>query len=291
MKKRFFVISGLIVIFFSAAFVPGYKVYRALFLYKTVPVDDHFMLLIGGGSNSSILVSKDRKKVLLVDTKIGHTANQMKALVDRLAPECRYIIINTHTHADHSGGNHCYPLNRTQLITGNYADGQWKKETGSAAVPDIRVKIGTTKQIPFDDETVIIRNMGQAHTTNDTVVYFQKRKILMTGDIVFSDMHPVMITMAGTHCGKWIHVLNTLIKEYSGVKIVPGHGPVSDGTAIKKMRDYFIDIKQANDNKNKLNQLKHKYRKYLSIPFLTGFEKTVAFIRKERELAKILTKK
>ena len=55
------------------------------------------------------------------------------------------------------------------------------------------VKVGEEITFPVGTETVHVRNMGVAHTTNDAVVYLQNRKMLIAGDILFLGRHPVLV--------------------------------------------------------------------------------------------------
>jgi cyclase len=143
------------------------------------------------------------------------------------------------------------------------------------------VPIGSEKILRFDSETVHIRNMGAAHTTNDVVVYLEKRKLLVTGDIVFASRHPVLFAQSGCNVGKWIQVLDTLYNGSEIAAVVPGHGPVGDKKAIAGMREYFVSIRDAIGNREKLDELKRKYANYASLPALANFDKTVAFIANE----------
>jgi hypothetical protein len=64
-------------------------------------------------------------------------------------------------------------------------------------------------------------------------------------------------------------------------KLVPGHGQVGDSSALGAMRGYFVSIRDAIGDKEKLAALKQKYADYGSVPMMSGFEKTVAFIESQ----------
>ena len=122
------------------------------------------------------------------------------------------------------------------------------------------MKPGEELVIPFGDETVIVRNMGRAHTTNDTVVFLKNRRLLVTGDLVFVDMHPALIRRSGTSVGEWVRVLDDLYARFDAKTLVPGHGPVSDRTAIPAMKEYFVSIRDALGSPEKMDALKEKYK-------------------------------
>jgi glyoxylase-like metal-dependent hydrolase (beta-lactamase superfamily II) len=124
--------------------------------------------------------------------------------------------------------------------------------------------------------------MGRAHTTNDVIVYLKNRKLLVTGDIVFLGRHPVLFDK-GCNVATWIGVLDSLSNRSDIASLVPGHGPVSNKSALQTIRDYFVLISDAIDNASKLAELKAKYKGYASIPGMASFDKTVSFIRAQRK--------
>ena len=63
---------------------------------------------------------------------------------------------------------------------------------------------------------------------------------------------------------------------------MPGHGKVSDRNALSVMKEYFVSMRNATGNPGKLTLVKKKYSDYGSLPFLTGFDRTVTFIESEK---------
>ncbi len=242
---------------------------------KNITIDDHLLVIEGGGGNSIILTSEDGSRALVVDTKMGSAAKDLAAQVTAKD----VIVVNTHLHMDHTGGNRLFP--DATIIAGAYTRDQWKALGKKTRYPDILIQPGQDTAITIGSETVHLRNLGGAHSWDDMVVYLEKRKFLMTGDLVFNHMHPAMLVQGGSSVRSWIATLDTLINGYEVDLVLPGHGALSDKKALLEMKDYFITISYAVGDPAKLSAAKEKFNDYHGIPMLTGFDKVVSFIEKE----------
>jgi cyclase len=233
---------------------------------------------LGGGGNSIVLTSEDGSQALVVDTKMRSAAKKLRDEVKA----AEITIVNTHAHYDHTGGNALYPS--AKIISGAYTNEQWDNDSKKTSrYPDLALKPGEEKVIKLGSETVRIRNMGRAHTWNDVVVYCEKRKILVTGDLVFIDMHPALYTKSGANVASWIGVLDSLASRYKIKTLIPGHGKISDQTALAVMKDYFVSIGDAIGKPDKQAELKKKYKDYFTLPGIFSFRNTTKFIEKEKK--------
>ncbi len=277
MKKILLLVGSLILVVAVAVgiwFWIGFSKFMAM---EVVKVDPQLTVFIGGSGNSVVLTSEDGIKALVVDTKMRDAAQKMRDAVK--AKEI--IIVNTHSHSDHTAGNALYQ--KATIMSGSYTKDQWDKDSDRSRYPDITLKPGEEKEIKIGTETAVVRNMGRAHTMNDLVVYLKNRKILITGDLIFINMHPAVKTESGSIVSNWIMALDDLKKKYEIKKLVPGHGPVSDAAALDLMKEYFVSFREAAGNKEKLAELKMKYNGYLALPAITSFDRTAEFIENEKK--------
>ena len=277
MKKNLIIAGCIIVVAICVAGVSFHKMFRKFMAVETVRYDPQLTIYLGGGGNSIVLTSEDGSKALVVDTKMGGAAKKLRDEVK--AKEI--IVVNTHLHRDHIGGNMLYP--DAKIISGAYTREQWKSNANNNRYPDETVKPNEEIVEKIGTETVHIRNMGQAHTWNDIVVYCENRKLLVTGDILFISMHPVLFTKTGANVASWVTILDSLNNRYQAKAVVPGHGKVSDQGALMTMKDYFVSIGDAIGSPEKQAALKQKYRAYFKVPGMSGLEKTLAFIENERK--------
>jgi glyoxylase-like metal-dependent hydrolase (beta-lactamase superfamily II) len=276
MKKVFGIAGTIILVIVAACVFLLWKSFHNFMAVETVVFDPQCIIMIGGGGNSVVLASKDGSKAIVIDTKMGSDEKKLSKVVT--APNI--TVINTHFDGDHTGGNSLYP--KAFVISGSYTREQWENKNKNLKFPDETVQVGSEKILTLDSEIVHIRNMGPAHTWDDCVVYLEKRKLLVTGDLVFITRHPVMSAGKGSDVESWMGVLDSL-KKMSDVKtLVPGHGKVSDLGAVSEMKEYFISIKNALDKPEILAALKKKYSGYFALPGMAGFDKTAAFIKQEK---------
>ena len=279
MKKVLKVIGILVVAAIAAGGIYLWQSYQGFMKVETIQYDPQLAIYLGSG-NSAVLTSEDGATELVVDTKMRGAAENLREKVKAKD----ITIVNTHDHFDHVGGNPLYP--QAKIIAGAYTKQQWLDDAGKASrYPDITVEIGEEKVLKIGSETVHIYNMGRAHTWNDVVVYFENRKLLVTGDLVFNNMHPAVLPKSGTKVALWINVLGALSKKYSIKTLVPGHGPVADQNALVLMKDYFVAVGDAIGNKEKQKVLEEKYKNYVSFPGMFSISNTLKFIEQERKEA------
>ena len=274
--KRIFIITGSLlaaILIIGAIFIGiGYEKFMTI---ETVEHDPQLEIVLGGGGNSIVLTSEDGSRALVVDTKMGNAAKTLRKKVRAT----EIIIVNTHAHPDHTGGNAFY--GDAHVISGAYTKEQWYSMAGKIAFPDEIIPVGVEKVLPVGSETVHIRNIGRAHTWQDIVVYLEKRKLLITGDLLFLDMHPVLKAGDGCYTASWVGALDTLLRDYDPVMVMPGHGPLTDKYALACMKEYFTSIRNALYDRKELTFLRKKYSYYHSLPLMSGFDMTVKFMREE----------
>ncbi len=277
MKKALIIAAVILALVITAGGIFLYNMYQDMMVMEIIKTDPQLTIITGGGSNSIILTSEDGSGALVVDAKMFAGSKKLSGLVS--AKDITLVI--THNHPDHIQGISQFPS--AKIISGSYPKDKWDTMF-SNRLPDISIKHGDEKIIKIGKETVHIRNMGQGHSTNDVIVYLENRRLLVTGDLVFINMHPVL---AGgeTKVSSWIEFLDRLNK-YDIKTLVPGHGKVMDKSALKIMKDYFTSIIDAGGDKKKLNELKLKYKDYTSLPGNLSFDMNADFIGKEMKLLK-----
>jgi cyclase len=275
MKKIGFIIGCIIVCVLVAGFFYLRPAYKWMATVESLKFDPQLTVYLGAG-NSIVLTSKDHSKALIVDTKMMGAAKKLKADVSANA----ITIVNTHAHIDHTGGNDLYPT--AKIISGEYPKDQWAFESKKCRYPDETLKPGEEKILDFDDERVHIRSMGNAHTLNDVVVFLEKRKMLLAGDLMFNGMHPAVYEKSKCDTRLWSAALEDLLKRYDIAVIVPGHGLMSDKNGLMNMKEYFESVRSALDSPHKLDSLRQKYKDYFALLSMTSFDRTVDFMKKEK---------
>ena len=148
-------------------------------------------------------------------------------------------VVNTHHHGDHTFGNCLFPAAaiigheqaRAEAIAFGpprelpFWDGpQW----GDLRLDPPFITFADRLALHAGDLRAEVRHVGvAAHTTNDSIVWIPERSVLFCGDLVFNGGTPFVLmgSVAGT-----ITVLEQVIMPLGARTVVPGHGPVFDGT-------------------------------------------------------------
>ena len=276
MKKILILIGVVFCLIILAVFIIGRRGYGQFMKTETIVFDKNLSIVLGGGGNSIVLTSDDGTQALVADTKMDAAAKALAASVKVKD----VTIVNTHFHRDHVGGNNLYP--KATIISGAYTPEQWKAMAPSSRYPDKVIKPDEEMALNIAGETVHLRNMGRAHTWNDVVVYLENRKFLMTGDVVFNHRHPAMFAHGGSNVASWVDVLDSLMSRFEPVKVLPGHGVLSDKNALRDAKEYLVSIEAAIGNPEQIAAVKEKYKTYPGIPMIADFDRTVKFMENER---------
>jgi cyclase len=83
-----------------------------------------------------------------------------------------------------------------------------------------------------------VKHVGTAaHTTNDVLAWFPEQSVLFCGDLVFNGGTPFLLMGSVAGC---VEVLEQVLLPLGARTIVPGHGPVFEGTApVEATLDYL----------------------------------------------------
>jgi glyoxylase-like metal-dependent hydrolase (beta-lactamase superfamily II) len=98
----------------------------------------------------------------------------------------------------------------------------------------------------MNGEDVQLIPVPNAHTDDDTMVYFPTADVLMVGDFYRSIQYPNVDRNNGGTVKGVVDGLNAVIAVAKPTtKIVPGHGPVVDKTAVAANRDMILTIRDC----------------------------------------------
>jgi cyclase len=266
---------GLVVLV-SGASVYLYPAYKFFFSTEIQVPDQDLTLVLGGGGNSGILVTE--KAVVVIDTKMGGDADDLYKMVKEKAGAKKILVINTHYHGDHVKGNHLYK--GSTIYIGNYDRKFLQNQIDPDDMPNTFVKDSLV--LDLGNETVILYDLGQAHTFHDLVVYLKTRKILFSGDLIFHHVNPVLKKESGADVDKWMAVLDRILALPEVEQIVPGHGAVDGKEMAVSLKTYFTDMKFAAKNPSLAPTLKDKYKDWIELPMMASPQKTIDYINETK---------
>jgi len=279
---------------------PGHHDRNADEIFRRQELSRGVYVLYGGGGNVGFLVGPDA--VLVVDSQVRQlgpgVVQQIQGATDK---PIRYLL-NTHHHGDHTGGNDAFRQFAVIIAHDNVRKRmreapqtiltEWpaeleeaKKKGDAESVAYIDDAIAWAKKIKIEeiaapvitfesevrihigDETIAIWHTPPAHTDGDSVVYFEKANVLHMGDLFFYKVIPFIDVKAGGSARGYLDAIDKVIARVPpDVKIIPGHGEVTDLAGLKTFRQYVADILDAARKAKAAGKSKEEFLKTVDLP-------------------------
>jgi len=179
--------------------------------------------------------------VLLVDDKFEIDHDAVMAELKKITNQPVKYVINTHHHADHSGGNaKMQQMNAVVLASERALENML--EAKQPGLPSIGVD--RHARIHLGGKNVEIYHFGRSHTNGDVVVLFPAQRALAAGDMfTYGDATPELVDYSGGGSSKeWTSTLDSVLQlEFDAV--VPGHGTVTTKQEMRKFRDSTLKLR------------------------------------------------
>jgi glyoxylase-like metal-dependent hydrolase (beta-lactamase superfamily II) len=218
------------------------------------PLSDGFHVLMGAGGNITILDT--REGLLSVDSGLPDTAGAVLAEVKSVAAIPVKVLIDTHWHYDHVGGNEAFGktgaeivahVNTLKRVSTRQHMVFMNRDVEPLAAIGLPKKTFTTQQkMTFGLETMEIVHHPPSHTDGDTTVFFPKPNILATGDLLFNGAYPFIDYSSGGSIEGMIQSSAVILKMADAqTKIVPGHGALATRADVQKFHDVLADVNEA----------------------------------------------
>ena len=230
-------------------------------------------LLAGPAGNTLIQVGS--QGVLVVDTQRDQDAVDVLDAIRKVAGDRPIrLIVNTHAHPDHTGGNLKIAQAGSQLVAGNFAQQLGQEGARSAFIvahenvlKAMSAPTGATASSPFgawptdtffqeekdlyfNDEGIQLVHEPAAHTDGDVLVFFRSSDVIATGDVFNITSYPAIDLARKGHVNGIIEALNRIIdlaisEQFTegGTRIVPGHGRICDEFEVVEYRDMVTIVR------------------------------------------------
>ncbi len=257
---------------------------------KSTKVAGNVYMLEGSGGNIGVSVGADG--ILIVDDQFAPLADKIKAALKTLGEGRLKFVLNTHWHGDHTGGNAVFgpeaPIIAHDNVRNRLATEQksefFKRSTPASpkeALPVIT--FGQSLSVHFNGEEIRVIHFPHGHTDGDSVIFFTGSNVVHMGDDFFAGRFPfVDLESGGNVEGLIKNVGEILAKLPAGVKIIPGHGPISTAEDLKLYHRMLVETSEVVRKKlaaNKtLDQIKTEGLPEEWKTWGTGFIKTDVWI-------------
>jgi cyclase len=242
---------------------------------KAHHVQGKIHMLVGAGAN--VLISVGDDGVLVVDSGSTAMSEKLLAKINEVSEgKPIRLIVNTHFHPDHTGGNETIAKSGGAIVAGNFAQ-QINSRTGGGgtafifahentlrhfelapagqSAPSVGawptdVFFGKRKDFSFNGEAVVLMFEPNAHTDGDILVHFRGSDVVAAGDVYGNTSYPAIDRANGGSINSYLAALNDLLevtvpldKQEAGTFVVPGHGRLADEADVVEYRDMLTIIR------------------------------------------------
>jgi cyclase len=225
----------------------------------------------GRGGSIGYLVTRDA--VAVIDTQFPDSAPLCLAgLNERSGGRAIDVLINTHHHGDHVGGNIVFGKTTKRAVAHATAAAHMRQPPGRPAPTGEQFypteTFTDTWTATIGDEVLRARHYGVAHTGGDAVITFERANVVHMGDLMFNRRHPVVDRPSGASLNNWVTVLNRTIKDHdTNTVYIFGHAggtfPVTGththltemGRYLSTLVEYAAGLKKAGRSREEVTAI------------------------------------
>jgi glyoxylase-like metal-dependent hydrolase (beta-lactamase superfamily II) len=216
-----------------------------------------FSWISGLGGNIAVLGGSDG--VLAVDSGLTTLADKMAAEVGRTGKVT--MLVNTHWHFDHVGGNETLAKAGAQIAasancrervsTDQYNEPFDRQMPAAPAAAWPRTTFTAETTLHLNGERVRLIPVPPAHTDGDVIVRFDNADVIHCGDLYFNGGYPFIDYSSAGWLGGMVEAIRTVTAMTTPkTRIIPGHGPLASPddlraylTFLETMLERFTKLK------------------------------------------------
>ncbi|MFH1197115.1 MAG: MBL fold metallo-hydrolase [bacterium] len=203
----------------------------------------YVLSLDAGGYPDKVVASVGEDGLLIVDSGDKENGEQLKEALNTLNKGLPKVIINTHSHIEHVGGN--ISVGDSAVIIGHskmrdrYLNGLYMfLNVPERYLPAITFE--DSLSIYFNGEEIKLISYAGAHDNSDIIVWFTKSNVACTAALCANHHFPSIDNENGD-IEKYIPTVEKLIDRLpTDVKLVPGHSENCTITELKQFRDMLV---------------------------------------------------
>ena len=246
MRKKWFALICLIYGFISA-FSFGQQIYtnRNVELYKLD--EDFFLLKENTRWTANILAISGTEGILLMDTGFAEASGDLADAVNFLGKDVT-VIINSHFHFDHTGGNEAFGKG-VRIIGHSACMNTFPKEKFGITAIDKEYSLD------FSGNTIRCIPFPGGHSECDIIVYIPSLKMAYLGDLYLSESFPLVNIGAGSKAQNVVKYLTEVHQIFPiDTRLFSGHGKetnMSDLANYIEMLETTIELVKVEMEKGK----------------------------------------
>jgi cyclase len=234
------------------------------------PVQGNIYVVTGIDVNAVVQIGEG---LLFVDTPPPALVDKVVALARNGTGKRVNMVINTHADAEHISGDEALILSGTSardlanrkkmaLAAGGPAGGVQvlghenvlNRLTDKAqAIPG--ATLTSEYYLPSRDfflngDPIVVYHEPNAHTDGDSIVFFRRSDVVVTGDIFVPERYPIIDIERGGSIQGLINAVNHILEltipanfQEGGTLVVPGHGRICDEADVTEYREMITIVR------------------------------------------------
>ena len=239
---------------------------------ETLHVQGQVYLIAGAGGN--VAVQAGDESVLVVDSGYEQMGAKTLAAIRKISNKPLRTIINTTLMDSHTGANAA--LVKAGYLIDNVGPGVGQRPNeadliGSSNLTSLMAEIGRDKisadrwppstfpgkqkDFSSNDEAVVIMALPAAVTAGDSMVWFRKSDVVVTGEIMNMASFPFIDVQHGGTINGILEGLNMVLditvpklNQEGGTMVIPGYGRIGDEHDVLEYRDMLTIIRDRVQN-------------------------------------------
>lgn len=225
--------------------------------------DNFYMIRSGGSGNCSVLVADDG--VVLIDNKFPQDHDAIMAKLSEITDKPVLYVIDTHLHADHSGGNAAKQALGAKVIAHENARFQMAK-TQTTGLPNLTLE--DHMRLYHGEFVLDLYWLGRGHTDGDVVIHLPEQKMVFMGDL-FATWDPYVTLIhyaAGGSLREWTRTLDRALALPFDT-VIPGHGGPTDRAHLETYKAQLTRMQDMVREMNRARRPREDIQKMLEMEF------------------------
>lgn len=207
------------------------------------------------GQNGNVLIVPDERGVLLIDDQRASDVDDILAAARAVSPGPVRLVVNTHWHLDHSGGNArlaragavvvAHRNVRARLSADQYMAAYNQTVPASPEIALPTIVFDETLTIQSGAETVRLVHTPAAHTDGDSLVHLVNANVLHMGDVFFNGLFPFIDRSSGGGIDGLIRSVEVALSiSDAETRVIPAHGDTATRADLVAYRDMLVDVRE-----------------------------------------------
>lgn len=222
--------------------------------FTNFQLSDTVYMLRGRGGNVAISTGEDG--LYIIDDQIKPITDQLLKAIHKISDKPVRFVINTHYHADHTGGNETIGGAGAVIIAHDNIRSRMNAEQvsifmNSTTPPYAKdalpvLTFNDRISLHLNGESATAYYVAHGHTDGDSIIHFPTSNVIHMGDMYFNGLYPYVDLDAGGSIQGVIAAADLALSlADESTHIIPGHGPLA---TVEDLRDYRDLLTTATSN-------------------------------------------